>query len=109
MVSLRRDAKASRRSVRSRVGSGALTLICLTTLGVGLTAAPAQAANGIPGVRMTVCADSLYVRTDPGGAWMGTLSYPQTFDVKSVSGDWVYGFAYGNVNRNGWVQNGWFC
>ncbi|WP_267007771.1 hypothetical protein [Streptomyces sp. NBC_00154] len=91
------------------MGSGALTLICLTTLGVGLTAAPAQAANGIPGVRMTVCADSLYVRTDPGGAWMGTLSYPQTFDVKSVSGDWVYGFAYGNVNRNGWVQNGWFC
>ncbi|MET9477490.1 hypothetical protein ACFYWN_40705 [Streptomyces sp. NPDC002917] len=95
--------------MRSRARSGALALACLTTLGVGLTAAPAQAADGIPGVRMTVCADSLYVRTDPGGAWMGTLSYPQTFDVKNVSGDWVYGFAYGNVNRNGWVQNGWFC
>lgn len=100
MVSPRRDTKRARRSVRPRARSGPLALAGLTTLEVGLTAAPAQAANGIPGVRMTVCADSLYVRTDPGGAWMGTLSYPQTFDVKNVSGDWVYGFAYGN---------GWFC
>jgi hypothetical protein len=23
--------------------------------------------------------------------------------------EWVYGFAYGNVNAHGWVQNGWFC
>ncbi|MFC7757594.1 hypothetical protein ACFQY4_05660 [Catellatospora bangladeshensis] len=25
------------------------------------------------------------------------------------SGGYVYGFAYGHVNRNGWVQDGWFC
>jgi hypothetical protein len=72
-------------------------------------AAPAQADNGTPGQRETVCADSLYVRTDPGGAFLGTLYHPQTFDVDRVSGGWVYGFAYGNVNRHGWVQDGWFC
>ncbi len=88
---------------------GALALVALTTLAVGLTAAPAQAANGTVGVRETVCADSLFVRTDPGGAWMGTLTKPQTFDVEQVSGGWDYGFAYGDINRHGWVQDGWFC
>ena len=70
---------------------------------------PAQAANGTVGVRETVCAQDLYVRTSPGGAWMGTLYYGQTFLVESKSGSWVYGFAYGDINRHGWVQDGWFC
>ena len=85
-------------------------------IGVGLIGAalfagvaPAQAANGTPGQRETVCADSLYVRTEPGGAFLGTLYRPQTFDVQRVSGGWAYGFAYGNVNRHGWVLDGWFC
>ncbi|WP_461007997.1 hypothetical protein [Streptomyces capparidis] len=73
------------------------------------TVAPARADGGTPGVRETVCADSLYVRTEPGGAWMGTLHHPQTFLVERVSGGWAYGFAYGDVNRHGWVQDGWFC
>ncbi|WP_255949329.1 hypothetical protein [Streptomyces odontomachi] len=89
--------------------SGALGLACLTVLAVGATAAPAQAANGHVGVRETVCAQDLYVRTDPGGAWMGTLYKPQTFLVEQVQGGWVYGFAYGDINRHGWVQDGWFC
>lgn len=72
-------------------------------------AAPASAADGTVGQRETVCAESLSVRTQPGGAWMGTLSHPQTFAVERVSGDWAYGFAYGHVNRHGWVQDGWFC
>lgn len=72
-------------------------------------AAPAEAANGTVGVRETVCADSLYVRTEPLGAWMGTLYRGQTFLVEKLDGSWVYGFAYGNINRHGWVQNGWFC
>lgn len=91
------------RAVRTAVGAG--------LIGVALFAgaAPAQAANGTPGERETVCADSLYVRTEPGGAFLGTLYRPQTFYVERVSGDWAYGFAYGDVNRHGWVQDGWFC
>jgi Spy/CpxP family protein refolding chaperone len=72
-------------------------------------AAPAQAANGTVGVRETVCAQDLYVRTQPLGAWMGTLSQGQTFLVEQLDGSWVYGFAYGQINRHGWVQDGWFC
>ena len=90
-------------AVRTAVGAG--------LIGVALFAgaASAQAADGTPGERETVCADSLYVRTEPGGAFLGTLYRPQTFYVERVSGDWAYGFAYGDVNRHGWVQDGWFC
>ena len=73
-------------------------------------AGPAQAANGRTGVRETVCAQDLFVRTDPGGAWMGTLTSGQTFLVEGPrSGGYIYGFAYGHINRHGWVQDGWFC
>lgn len=70
----------------------------------------ASAASGTIGVRETVCANDLYVRTDPGGAWMGTLDAGQTFLVEGPrSGGYIYGFAYGHINRHGWVQDGWFC
>ncbi|MGC4806992.1 hypothetical protein [Micromonospora sp. DT233] len=72
--------------------------------------APAQAANGTIGQRETVCASDLFVRTTPNGAWMGTLEQGQTFLVEGPrSGGYVYGFAYGHINRRGWVQDGWFC
>ncbi|MER5705625.1 hypothetical protein ABT023_27275 [Micromonospora sp. NPDC002296] len=72
--------------------------------------APARAANGTIGERETVCAGDLFVRTQPNGAWMGTLYQGQTFLVEGPrSGGYVYGFAYGHVNRRGWVQDGWFC
>ena len=88
----------------------AITAVLTATVLIGtVAAAPAQAANGRIGVRETVCADSLFVRTQPLGAWMGTLYRPQTFLVEQISGSWVYGFAYGNINRHGWVQDGWFC
>lgn len=90
-------------AVRAAVGAGVIGAALLAGV------VPAQAANGTPGERETVCADSLYVRTDPGGAFLGTLYRPQTFAVEQVSGGWAYGFAYGNVNRHGWVQDGWFC
>ncbi len=85
------------------------TTAAALTLAAGPTATPAHAANGTPGERETVCADSLFVRTEPLGAWMGTLYRPQTFLVERVSGGWAYGFAYGDINRHGWVQDGWFC
>ncbi|MDI5966676.1 hypothetical protein [Streptantibioticus silvisoli] len=74
-------------------------------------AVPAFAQNAVVGDRMTICTTDLAVRTQPLGAWMGELSNPQTFQVERTdpSGDWVYGFAYGDINAHGWVQNGFFC
>lgn len=97
---------------RIRTGSGRIRAAAVAAAAAAalLTfATPASAADGTPGQRETVCAESLSVRTEPLGAWMGTLTYPQTFLVERVSGDWAYGFAYGNINRKGWVQDGWFC
>ncbi|MEU4366104.1 hypothetical protein [Micromonospora chersina] len=97
---------SSSRSARlARLGVAAATAVALLAV-----SSPAQAADGTIGVRETVCAESLFVRTEPLGAWMGTLYAGQTFLVKGPrSGGYVYGFAYGHVNRNGWVQDGWFC
>jgi hypothetical protein len=92
-----------------RSASLAAAAAALTVSALVAAAAPAQAANGAVGVRETVCAQDLSVRTEPLGAWMGTLYQGQTFLVEQVDGSWVYGFAYGQINRHGWVQNGWFC
>lgn len=92
------------RAARAAVVIGAVSAAML--LGTG----PAQAySNGTIGERETVCAQDLFVRTDPGGAWMGTLYQGQTFQVESKQSGWAYGFAYGYINRHGWVQDGWFC
>lgn len=62
------------------------------------------------GERETVCADSLNVRTGPSdGAFKGTLNWGETFTVTGRQGDYVSGFAYGHINSEGWVQDGWFC
>jgi hypothetical protein len=94
----------ARQVVRGTALAGALLVA-----GAVLTAVPANAANGHVGVRETVCAVDLELRVKPGGARMGTLHKPQTFLVKEVSGEWVFGFAYGDINHDGWVQDGWFC
>ncbi|MEU1125852.1 hypothetical protein ABZ371_20360 [Streptomyces sp. NPDC005899] len=87
-----------------------LAALTLATAALLVTAGPAGAADGTVGQRETVCAQDLAVRvTAPHGAWMGTLYRGQTFLVEKGGGDWVYGFAYGDINRRGWVQNGWFC
>lgn len=61
--------------------------------------------------RLTVCAQSLYVRDAPAGIVRGTLYYGQTMEVDgySSSGTYAHGFAYGYVNKWGWVLNGHFC
>lgn len=87
-----------------------LTVLVLAAAMAAVTVGPAEAADGRVGQRETVCAQDLFVRvTAPHGAWMGTLYRGQTFLVEQGGGDWVYGFAYGDINRRGWVQNGWFC
>ena len=87
-----------------------VTAALAATATLALTAAPAGADTGTIGVREAVCAQDLFVRTTPNGAWMGTLYQGQTFLVEGPrSGGYVYGFAYGHINRRGWVQDGWFC
>ncbi|MDQ2585338.1 hypothetical protein [Saccharothrix yanglingensis] len=92
------------RSARAAIGVGALAAALFTGV-----AAPAQADDVAAQARETVCAADLYVRTDPNGAFLGTLYRGESFDVQRTSGNWAYGFAYGAVNRHGWVQLGWFC
>ena len=84
--------------------------VALLAISLPALAAIGPYKRGTIGVRETVCAQDLYVRTEPNdGPWTGTLFKGQTFLVEGRSGDYVYGFAYGNINRRGWVQDGWFC
>ena len=81
-----------------------------TTLLIAATLTTPALAAEKPTMR-TVCADSTYVRHTPTLTMIGTLFKDQKITVKRYdkSGKHAYGFAYGHVNRNGWVQNGWFC
>ncbi|MGA5069081.1 hypothetical protein ACPB9E_35825 [Streptomyces exfoliatus] len=97
------SAARTRHAIRTAAVAAAVGATLLISSG------PAQAANGTIGERETVCAQDLFVRTAPLGAWMGTLYQGQTFLVESKQSGWVYGFAYGDINRRGWVQDGWFC
>lgn len=71
------------------------------------------ASGGSIGKRLTVCAQDLGVRHSRGGNPFASLANGQTFTVENVDqefgSEWVYGFAWGNVNAHGYVQNGWFC
>lgn len=77
------------------------------------TATPASAGDlhyGHIDVRDTVCADTLQFRSGPGsGANDGQLKAGETFLVESHPNGEAHGFAYGDINRRGWVQDGWFC
>jgi hypothetical protein len=93
-----------------RHGVRAAVAAAVVAAGLTVSAAPAQAySGGTVGERETVCAETLFVRTSPGGAWLGTLYRGQTFLVEKISSGWDYGFAYGYINHHGWVQDGWFC
>ncbi|WP_375773354.1 hypothetical protein NR798_21550 [Archangium gephyra] len=92
-----------------RLNRKAVVAVALLAAGVA-AASIGPYARARFGVRQTVCAQSLYLRTAPNdGPWSGTLVYGETFTSESRSGDYVYGFAYGQLNRKGWVQDGWFC
>jgi hypothetical protein len=59
--------------------------------------------------RRTVCADSLYVR-DSHMVVIGTLYRGQTFDVHRGTDNYtVYGYAYGWVNKWGYVYPQYLC
>ncbi|GAB1340401.1 hypothetical protein ACE1SV_69910 [Streptomyces sp. E-15] len=67
------------------------------------------------GKRWTVCAHDLAVRSSPNGPAFGYLYGPdQSFTIYDpgnfeFGGEWVRGHAWGGVNADGYVQNGWFC
>lgn len=113
-----------RTTFRTRTGAlmaACATLVVAVAVGPGSASAthyPADRDHFIAtweqvGLRLQVCADSLTVRSSPGGSVIGSLSYPQTFTVENFGGSpvgsWVYGLAWGNINKRGWVLNGWFC
>jgi hypothetical protein len=73
----------------------------------GLLKATASAMNG---ARKSVCADSLLVRG--GGApgyYVGELHRGESFLVTGAGDVFVYGFAYGHVNKWGHVMKKYLC
>ncbi|OLR95141.1 hypothetical protein [Actinokineospora bangkokensis] len=83
-----------------------------TAITTALTAAALVVAAPIAsaGTVEEVCADSLYVRTQPAGVIIGTLFRGEHFEVSRYSEKgWAEGYAMGHVNQRGWVQGGWFC
>jgi hypothetical protein len=76
-----------------------------------------SATTGDIGKRWTICAQDITLRDSPGGRVIGTLYGParggpaQTFSITGMThgGEWVRGHAWGHVNKDGYLQNGWFC
>ena len=87
--------------------TAAATLVAAGAIATGVAVAPAASAS----TTHVVCAQDLYVRDTAAGVVIGTLYYGERIRVDrySPSRQWAYGFAYGNVDKHGWVQNGWFC
>jgi hypothetical protein len=83
--------------------------ILATTLAAAAVLAAAPAASA--GTVHEICAQDLYVRTQPAGVIVGTLYRGDHFELSrySPSGDWAEGYAMGHVNQRGWIQAGWFC
>lgn len=114
-----RENRRPRRLARRAVLGGSLTAV-LTALMLAVTQSAAYAGgpyrwanSGDVGKRLTVCAQTLDVRSSYGGTAFAQLTYGQTFTVHQnyaeFGSEYVRGFAWGNVNAEGYVQNGWFC
>lgn len=90
-----------------------VTLLSVAAVAIGVTTVDvptAAAADATVGATMTICAQSLYLRTEPSGPMIDTLPNASHFKVDDISpsGEWVYGYSYYD-QQHGWVQNGWFC
>ncbi|MEU0886214.1 hypothetical protein ABZ345_47235 [Lentzea sp. NPDC005914] len=119
-----RPTAVAKRLTSVRLGRlSAAAIAVAATVGLAVAAAPAAQAGGpykyASGMdasnhtRAAVCAADLSVRHSRGGSAFNYLYKYQTFEIWGVDAEfgseWVYGFAYGNVNAPGYVQNGWFC
>lgn len=54
-----------------------------------------------------VTAQSLYVRLNPRGFFLGTLYVNAGFYRRQTSGDYAYGWCTGNFQGCGWVETAW--
>jgi hypothetical protein len=82
-----------------------ITLCC-----IAVPATPA-AADVEAGDRVGVCAAQAELNREPNHGWDGTLTEGESFRVRkrSDSGKYAYGFAYGHINRLGWVRSDALC
>ncbi|MFD3611181.1 hypothetical protein ACFWXA_24490 [Streptomyces atroolivaceus] len=114
-----REIHRPRRVARCAVLGGSLTAV-LTALMLTVTQSAAYAGGphrwaqySDVGQRLTVCAQTLDVRSSYGGTPFAQLTSGQSFTVyqnyAEFGSEYVRGFAWGNVNAEGYVQNGWFC
>ncbi|MEN3359725.1 MAG: hypothetical protein V7637_3707 [Mycobacteriales bacterium] len=99
--------KLARLATTAALGVAAVAAPIAVAGSAGASTAPAAAR---PAAVHEVCANSLYVRSSPGGLMIGTLFRGDHFDYYYSNGNgWDYGYAYGGANTLGWVQAGWFC
>jgi hypothetical protein len=79
--------------------------LALTALALGAPAAQADSE------RLRVCAEQLELNREPNQGWHGDLREGESIRVRkySDSGKYAYGFAYGDINRVGWVLSDGLC
>jgi hypothetical protein len=77
----------------------------------GALSAATASADHADHPRLRVCAAHLKVDLEPDQHWTGTLDRHESFRVskRSDSGKYAYGFAYGHINRMGWVRSSGLC
>ena len=87
----------------------AIMVAAVACASVGVTGV-ASADHGEAG-RFEVCS-SAWVRNEPSNyaTVIGTLTRPQTFEVKQDSKNgYDYGYAYGNVDKFGYIPDSDLC
>ncbi|HTN24111.1 MAG TPA: hypothetical protein VL120_09000 [Solirubrobacteraceae bacterium] len=99
---------------RNRLATTALTAALAVVPAAALVTAGADAAPVKPTYGSAVhgiCAKSAVVTKTPGKGILGNLLRNETIKVKRVSpsGTYVYGFARGTANKNGWVKTAALC
>lgn len=76
-----------------------LAAVAVAAAGTVTAAAPA----GAVGVRHTVTAQDVYLRSYPQSWFIGTLYQGGTFDVQGTQSGYSWGYAYGNFGGCAWV------
>ncbi|MEA2154537.1 MAG: hypothetical protein QOE11_677 [Solirubrobacteraceae bacterium] len=99
---------------RNRLATTVLTAALAVVPAAALLTAGAEAAPShsisTPAVH-GICANSAVVLKTPGKGILGNLAKGETMMVKRVSptGRYVYGFARGTANKNGWIKTSALC
>jgi hypothetical protein len=99
---------------RNRLATIALTAAVSVVPAAALAAPGASASTIKPTYGSNVhgiCAKSATIQKAPGTGLIGNLVLGDSIRVKrvSTSGRYVYGFARGTANKNGWVKTSALC